>query len=323
MRRSLLALIVAGVALTLAACAVDERAMTRPARADLAGGWADGPRLNDARAEIAAAVLDGRIYTGGGFDAQGADLTSFEVLDPATGAWELRAPIPLGLNHLGNAALGGAVYVSGGYARAAGGAPSPALFAYDPAADSWSRRADMPLRRGAHVMVAAGGRLYVIGGVGDEPLVTLAYDPAADAWSRRAPFATEREHLSAAVVDDRVYVIGGRWGGRNTNLVEEYDPAADRWQTKAPLPTARGGLTAAALDGRIHVLGGEAFDPNRTFPEHEVYTPGGDAWERAPPPPTARHGLASAGLGGRLYVIGGGRTAGLSVSDLTEIFTPE
>ena len=101
MRRPSILLVALAVALGLAACTADERVTTRPTSADLTGGWAEGPRLNAARAEIAAAVLDGRIYTGGGFDARGADLTSFEVLDPTSGAWELRAPIPLGLNHLG------------------------------------------------------------------------------------------------------------------------------------------------------------------------------------------------------------------------------
>jgi N-acetylneuraminic acid mutarotase len=133
-----------------------------------------------------------------------------------------------------------------------------------------------------------------------------------------------REHLSAAVVNGRAYVIGGRWQDRgNVGTVEEYDPEADTWRERAPLPTARGGLTAAAVNGRIHVVGGEAFGPERTFGEHEVYDPAADAWESAPPMPVARHGLASAGLDGRFYVIAGGRTAGLSVSDITEIFVPE
>jgi N-acetylneuraminic acid mutarotase len=173
-------------------------------------------------------------------------------------------------------------------------------------------------------MVGVGDRLYVIGGVGEEPRVTLEYTPESDSWTRRAPMPAEREHLAAAALDGRIYVIGGRWGSRgNLRTVEEYDPASDSWRIRTPLPTARGGLTAATVEGHIHVVGGEAFDPSRTFPEHEVYDPEADRWESAPPLPTARHGLASAGLDGRFYVIAGGRTAGLSVSDLTEIYAQE
>jgi len=307
--------------LLAAACASEASPARSPNAAQTAGRWLEGPRLTTSRAEIAAAVLDSRIYTGAGFDGGGADQASFEALDPAAGRWEPRAPIPRALNHLGMAAAAGRVWVSGG---TSGGTVSEALFAYDPANDTWTRMADMPLRRSAHVMVAVNDHLFVIGGVGEQPRVTLEYAPESDTWARRAPIAAEREHLSAAVVDGRVYVIGGRWANRgNVATVEEYDPASDSWQARAPMPTARGGLTAAAVDGRIHVVGGEAFDPNRTFPEHEVYDPSADRWTSAPPMPTARHGLASAGLDGRFYVIAGGRTAGLAVSDLTEIFVPE
>jgi hypothetical protein len=45
-------------------------------------------------------------------------------------------------------------------------------------------------------------------------------------------------------------------------------------------------------------------------------------WSRAPDLPTKRHGLASAVVDGKWYVMGGGRAAGLSVSDIVEVFTP-
>ncbi|HEY3057402.1 MAG TPA: kelch repeat-containing protein [Chloroflexota bacterium] len=285
------------------------------------GSWTTAPSLNEARAEIAATTLDGRIYVAGGFDRNGTDLTSVEMFDPVARVWQLRAPLPQGLNHLGVAPLNGEVYVAGG---SVGGTPTSGLFAYEPNLDAWTRKADLPLRRSAHVLVAVGGRLIVVGGVGDEAGVTLAYDPLTDTWERRAPMPTVREHLSAAVVDERVYVIGGRWADQgNLATVEVYDPASDQWQSLAPMPTPRGGLTAAAMNGRIHVFGGEAFDPNRTFPQHEVYDPVLDAWTSAENLPTSRHGLGSAVLDATLYVIGGGTSAGLSTSTTVEAFRDE
>src|SRR3954453_8590032 len=101
----------------------------------ISGAWTPAPGLNEPRAEVAAAVLDGRIYTAGGFDARGADLSSLEVFDSGAAAWQTRAPMPQGLNHLGMAALDGLVYVAGG---SVGGTPTNGLFAYDPRDDSWS-----------------------------------------------------------------------------------------------------------------------------------------------------------------------------------------
>jgi N-acetylneuraminic acid mutarotase len=292
-----------------------------PAKAD--GAWTSGPTLLQERAETSAAVLDGRIYVAGGFTRDGADLASVEVLDPQVGTWQARAPLPLGLNHLSIAALGGVLYASGG---SAGATPTSSFFAYDLTSDTWTPKTDLPLRRSAHVLVAAAGGLFVVGGVGDRAGVTLAYDPTSDTWQTRAPLPTLREHLAAAVLDDRIYVVGGRWADvRNLATLESYDPYTDTWQSLPAMPTARGGLTASFLrlnDGRLHVVGGEALDSSLTYGQHEVFDPSTGAWSLEADMPTPRHGLGSVGLNGSFFTLGGGKTSGLAVSDRTEVFTP-
>ncbi len=284
-----------------------------------AGTWSNAPALIEARAEVSATALDGRIYVAGGFTETGGDRASMEVFDPRQGAWLTLAPLARGLNHLSIAALGGVVYASGG---SAGSQPTAGLFAYDPATDSWTQKADLPLRRSAHVLLAAANRLFVVGGVGDRPGVTLEYDPSTDTWTERAPIPTLREHLSAAVLNDRIYVAGGRWASDgNLAALEAYDPSTDTWQGLPSMPSRRGGLTASFLDGKLHVLGGEALDSSHTFPEHEVYDPESGTWSAEADMPTPRHGLGSAVLDHTLYSIAGGRTAGLSVSNLVEAFT--
>src|SRR4051794_32409340 len=93
------------------------------------GSWTAAPSLGQPRAEVAATALEGRVYVAGGFEPNGGDLASVEVLDPGIGDWQARAPLPQGLNHLGMAALDGVVYVAGGNV---GGTPTNGLFAYDP-----------------------------------------------------------------------------------------------------------------------------------------------------------------------------------------------
>jgi hypothetical protein len=88
------------------------------------------------------------------------------------------------------------------------------------------------------------------------------------------------------------------------------------------MPTPRGGLSAATLRGQVHVLGGEAFGPDHTFAEHEVFDPQTNTWTAAPSLPTPRHGLGLAVLDDRLYAIAGGPTAGLSTTQLVEVFHP-
>jgi non-specific serine/threonine protein kinase len=104
--------------------------------------------------------------------------------------------------------------------------------------------------------------------------------------------------------------------------VEAYDPATNTWRALPDLPTPRGGSTAGLIGDAIHVAGGENLNAMSTYAEHEVLDLATMTWSRGPDLPTKRHGLASAVVDGHWYVIGGGRAAGLSVSDIVEIFTP-
>jgi len=81
-------------------------------------------------------------------------------------------------------------------------------------------------------------------------------------------------------------------------------------------------MAVGVIDGMIHTAGGENLQAVSTYPEHEVFDDATGAWATAPDLPTKRHGLAAAVVDGRWYVIGGGRAAGLSVSDVVEVYTP-
>ncbi len=287
-----------------------------------AGTWRVGAPMPTARGELAVTELDGLIYAAGGL-VRRQTTAAFERYDPAADRWQRLADLPLPLHHLGMDALGGRIYVTGGYS---GGfsADYAATWAYDPASDRWTRLANMPGARAAHAMVALDGRLYVVGGVGAASSELWVYDPAADSWaSAPAPLPTRREHLAAVALDGRLAVVAGRWRRANLSLIEIYDPARGTWTRARDMPTPRGGLVASVVAGRVHVTGGEAFSPRQTFAQHEVYDPATNSWSAEPDLPSARHGLGSATVGGRWYVIGGGRQAGFAISDLVEIFTPE
>ena len=66
----------------------------------------------------------------------------------------------------------------------------------------------------------------------------------------------------------------------------------------------------------------EEKDGRLTINAHQVLDLQSTAWSLADDPPLSRHGLASAVVGGRWFVFNGGETAGLSTSDLVDIFTP-
>jgi N-acetylneuraminic acid mutarotase len=298
------------------------------------GVWRTVAPAPTQRTEVAAATLHDRIYVAGGFEPPSlanvlnlAITPSLEEYDPATDRWTSKAPMPVGLHHVGIGVTGGRLYVIGGYRQAGVSVwqPVATVYAYDPATDTWAARAPMPTPRGALSVTAHEGRLYAIGGYDGQAnrAEVEVYDPVRNSWETRAPLPTPRDHLATATVAGNVYAIGGRLKGnyrRNLSVTEVYDPVADRWSAAAALPTARSGITAAEMGGRIYVFGGEGGDG--TFRDNEAYDPARDAWQPMAPMPTGRHGLGSAVVRGAIHVISGGPTPGGSFSDRHEIFIP-
>jgi len=145
------------------------------------GVWAAKAPLPTARQEMPSALVAGRIYTPGGYDAKGQTVAVLEVYDVAADRWSSGPALPEGRNHPGVAAAGGMVFVIGGYAPNGNG--SATVFAFDPVAQRWTTRRPMPDTRAAHVSVELGGKIYSIGGVRGGAAVGTneVYDPATDA----------------------------------------------------------------------------------------------------------------------------------------------
>jgi N-acetylneuraminic acid mutarotase len=283
-----------------------------------------------------AVALDGKIYVAGGLAGSTQNFkdvtTALHYYDTATNTWHEAPPVPRRLHHFAMAALGGRIYITGGYKDSDFDPDQTEVWVFYPhakASAAWKRAADMPAPRAAHASVALNGLLYVIGGVTGNSTALWAYNPASNTWNTKlAPMPTQREHLTAAAANGRIYVIAGRWlpSPGNMGTLEEYDPASNTWAAKAGMPTPRSGLTSAVVNGKIHVTGGEDLSSSMTYNQHEVYDPATNTWATYPDMPTSRHGLASAAVNGKWYVIGGGLLAGgqtyASLTNIVEVFTP-
>ena len=298
------------------------------------GVWRTAAPAPTKRTEVAAVTLRDKIYVVGGFEQPHlgnlmnlAITASVEEYDPAMDQWTTKAPMPVGLHHVGIGVTSGQLYVIGGYKQSGFTVwePVATVYAYDPATDVWTQRAPMPSPRGALSVTEHQGKLYAVGGY-DRKANSAAvevYDPERNIWMERAPLPTPRDHLATATLFEKVYAIGGRLDGdygRNLSVTEVYDPATDRWTRAADLPTARSGITAAEVGGRLYVFGGEGA--HGTFRENEAYDPARETWQTMTPMPTGRHGLGAAVVHGRIHVISGGPTPGGSFSNLNEVFIP-
>jgi N-acetylneuraminic acid mutarotase len=287
--------------------------------------WTTKSPMPTGRYEMAAAVVDGKIYVIGGTQSwvsssRHEPIDSVEQYDPAHDAfsrraWVGKAPMPTARYAMAAAVADGKIYVIGG---------NPFLLQtveqYDPATDTWTTKSPMPTGRMYLVAAVVNSKVYAIGGQREASsfLQTVEeYDPATDTWTTKSPMPTGRYAMAAAVVDGKIYVIGGTTNGPfNPKAVEQYDPATDTWTTKSPMPTARSYMAAAVVDGKIYVIGGRIpFGGGSN--SNEQYDPATDTWTTKAILPDSRYGLAAAAVNGKVYTIGG--SGGSTYTDLNDV----
>ncbi len=238
---------------------------------------------------------------------------------PLPAGWERLADLPVGVAKFGVAALGGRLYVVGGYDT------RDTVWVYDIASDRWS--AGPPLARATDnvAAVALAGRMWALGGEAGAVLQSL--DPAAGGWTLAPNPPTVRFASAAGVVDGRLHAAGG-WNANNSASAslarhDRFDPVAAAWSVAAPLATARNAAGGAVVDGRFHVVGGRAPGIRRgdqsPLASVEVYTPAADRWDAGPPLAAARASLAVAVLGARVYAFGGEDAAGAVVDTVERL----
>lgn len=265
----------------------------------------DGPERASAHAAASAA---GAVWVAGGWRRADGHLDELWRLDPGTGAWSARAPMPTprAFHALVVLERGGAarlVATGGDGPRAARSAE-----AYDVARDRWERLAPLATPRDRHAACALDGRVVVLGGMtvdGEgEPVDTAsveALDPTGERWEAWPPLPEPRHGHRAVVLDGELWVVGGYVGFRPTASVVVFDPEARAWRTGPALAAARGFHGAHEVGGRLVVFGGRGAGEAPV----EVLEPGASAWSRLPSPPWPRARFADALLAGTIWVVGG------------------
>ena len=222
--------------------------------------WRERAPMPQPLDHLGVAVVNGKLYTFGGFAATihaGSADAALEY-DPAADAWRRLKPMQAPRAALGAAVVDGKIHVIGGRLR------DHELMAthevYDPAAATWGEAAPLPLARDHLGVVAAEGKIHVIGGrVGtpdDRTGQHDIYDPANNTWSSGPPLPTPRSAVGAALYKGLIVVTGGEVRAGTFNENEAYDVKTGRWLTLAPLPQGRHGHGAAVIGDSIYIVGG-------------------------------------------------------------------
>jgi N-acetylneuraminic acid mutarotase len=277
------------------------------------GTWTMKTPMPTARAEMAAAVVGGKLYAIGG-NIGGTAVPHNTEYDPATDSWRQRNPMPVARDHIGIAAVNGKIYTFGGFTHTVHQGASTDVLEYDPATDAWRRRAPLKMPLGGVGAAVMDGKIHVISGRGpDGKTVDMhaVYDPATDSWSEAAPLPLARDHLAVVAAEGKIHAIGGRLGATvdKTGQHDVFDPATNSWSSAAPMLTPRSAPAGVLYRGLILVLGGE-LAPN-TYVENEGYDLKTGKWVALAPMPAGRHNFGSSVIGPSAYFVGGSLKPGV------------
>ncbi|MER5914882.1 carboxypeptidase regulatory-like domain-containing protein [Streptomyces sp. NPDC001982] len=270
-----------------------------------ATAWTTADALPAPVMDSDSVTLDGKVYTFGGTDGAYPQFKAY-VHDPATGGWQRLANMPKALEKPGVEAVGGEIYVFGGWDNT--GNASTAVYRYDPKHDSWSSVASLPAGIAAGGTAVLGGRLYVVAGCagncnpGFGSQATYVYDPQADAWSQVANYPITDSWLSCAGIDGQVVCAGGTDPntGKETTATYAFDPVTGAWTARADLPYPNWGMASASSGGRLQLVSG--VSGKQLTNQAEEYDPATDSWSALP----AANALVYRGSGAcGLYAVGG------------------
>ncbi len=215
------------------------------------------------------------------------------------------APLGAPRQEMGVAAVGGKIYVAGGFDKEGQGLRT--VEAYDPGANRWHPVLALPVPLHHVAAAEVGGVLYLMGGFEGSSFEfatnrVWAYHPTSGQWRQRAPMPTQRGALAVAVYDKKIYAVGGFRDGHSISDFAVYDVAQNRWSSLPPMPTRRDHLAAVAAPDIIAISGRK---DGINLSEVERYNPDQKLWSTVASIPTPRSGFAAVNIGGQIYTFGG------------------
>jgi hypothetical protein len=317
--------------------------------------WTSKAPMQQARAGLGVAVVNGKIYAIGGSNVSGiyppimpagGFVGTSEEYDPATDTWTFKTPMPTPRAYFAVVAYQNKIYCIGGVIGIGQGfydgtsIPVPIYLlsgvneVYDPATDTWETKASMPTARMQVHANVVGDRIYIVDGFDRREAPNEVYDPVTDSWTKKAPMPAFGSHHASAVVDNKMYVVANdiyAIDEKDERRLFIYDAETDGWSQGTPAPSiVFHGPAVATIDvmapKRIYTLGVQLG--NDPPPTNYVYDPKNDSWMVGATMHINRMDFGAAVIDDKLYAIGGytfndsPNSGRVTVSAVNEEYTP-
>jgi len=290
--------------------------------------WTTKVPMQQARAGLGVAVVNGKIYAIGGYISYLEFVNSTEEYDPATDMWFFKASMPTPRSSFGIAVYQNKIYCIGGVII--NGSITGVNEVYNPATDTWETKTSMPPPRFGVEANTVNGKIYLIGG--QYTNANEVYDPETDSWTTATPLPVEpgpyQDEVSASVViDDKIHVMGLAGDG---NFHQIYDPETDSWNSgtiSVPPYAAAAATSGVMAPKRIYVFGINTLSWSLDLPQFitAVYNPENYSRTDFTSMPTGRIQVGVAVVNDIIYVIGGNVPVfanHVAASNVNEQYTP-
>jgi hypothetical protein len=322
-----LALMVISISIAPAVALTDKTTPTE-------NSWVSKAPMQQARCNLGAAVVDGKIYAIGGVVITYQDkirtdtkvVGTNEEYDPATNTWTYKAPMPIPSSDFAIAVYQNKIYCIGGgvtrYLNMSKGNWDVKFGegfnqVYDPATDTWGNKTAMPIPQDEAQANVVGDKIYFLRGYPNRTL-NWVYDPVTDNWTQNSSMPKGFSG-SSAVYLDKIYVVGSYVISSNdpkiipsspTPMTQIYDPKQDTWAittTTGPLSYQKVVVATSGIEAppKIYALYNPYSAPSAYIYETQVFDPETNSWENAAGIPTERNSFAVAVVDDLIYVIGG------------------
>jgi len=282
--------------------------------------WSSGTAMPTAVTGAAAGTIGTKIYVVGGNNSSGANVTSNQIYNTATGTWTTGAVMPTARAFAASAVVNNILYVIGGKA---GSSQVSVVEAYNPTTNTWATKAAMPTARDSVTAAVEGGKIYVVGGY-QYPQGRLdtveTYNPATNTWTEDAPLPVAKSLSAVGLVGTTIVSSGGLANSGITDDNEGYNATTNKWTALAGDPTARQAACSGTIGSNLYVAGGtnDVDDYNLA----ESFSVTADKWTTLAVMPQALDAPAGAVAGGLLYCFGGENVGVTTVYGTVQIYQP-
>ena len=215
--------------------------------------WRPIAPMASARDGGVCAVLQGRLYVGGGCNKAGTYQSTCEYFDPLTQSWSSAPPMRTPRFGAASAVVDGCWIVAGGQDGRCRSSALQSVERFDPVTGTWSELADLQVARTGAAGAVLDGRMYVVGGADCDmrhsSVECLDAAGGGGTWRLVSAMSTARFGCAAAVVDSKLLVVGGSDSSHmSVSTIECFDPATQAWRSvHPPMDVARARLTLVAV----------------------------------------------------------------------------